>query len=170
MLNVRVMQVTSESGVSEDNEGEPDDYNDYEFDSDGDYSKIIIVTIPFFVILGPPVTYYICRFYTKRHVGFLRIMSLFYWFLFWIFALFAITCTFRSCGQYSKSQHIFDLFGFILMPIFWVVFIVESWLSRERFCIAKLKCTGPVLKHITRLKIEQPKITWTVKCYHYENR
>ena len=157
---------SQESGEGESQE----DSEEVEFDSDGDYAKFVVTAVLLVVILGPPVTYYFTHFYSKRQTGFLRITSLFYWILFWIFAPFTIACTSNNCGKYSKTQQIFDLFGFILMPIFWIVFQVDSWMSYERFQIARLKITEPVRKYIDRLKNQQPCVKWTAECYHYATR
>ena len=155
----------------ESGEGESEDESEeVAFDSDDDYARFVVTAVLFVVIVGPPATYYFTHFHSKRQTGFIRITSLFYWVLFWIFAPFTIVCVSNNCGQYSKTQRIFDLFGFILMPLFWIVFQVDSWMSHERFQIARLKIAEPVQKYIDRLKNQQPCVKWTAECFHYGTR
>ena len=154
----------------EPGEGGSEDQSEETMFEDGEYAKFVVTAVLFVVILGPPVTYYCTHFYSKHQTGFLRITSLFYWVIFWIFAPFTIACTSNNCGQFSKTQRIFDLFGFILMPLFWIVFQIDSWVSHERVQIAKLKITEPVLKYIDRLKNQQPCVKWSAECYHYGTR
>ena len=56
------------------------------------------------------------------------------------------------------------------MPFFWLIILIESWISRERELIIKLDKTKPIVSYIQDLKNASPKITWEVECYHYETK
>ena len=121
-------------------------------DSDLSYAKIIVCTLIFLVALGPPVIYYYFLFYTPYSLGFLRVTSLFYWVLFWLFLPFTIGCSATICNQYSKTLHVSNLMGLIFLPIFWLIILIETWISRERQCISKLHKTKPACGYVQDLR------------------
>ena len=171
ILMLIVVEVNTESGedvTSGDDEPLPD--GGETIDSDLDYSKLVLCAILFIVALGPLLIYYYSFFYSSHNVGFLRITSLFYWVLFWVAVPFAIGCSATHCNHDSKTLYIIHLLALIFMPFFWLIFLIESWISRERELIMKLDKTKPIVNYIQDLKNAPPKITWEVECYHFETK
>ena len=139
-------------------------------DSDLSYSKVALCVVLFTIALGPPLVYYFTFFYTSRSVSFLRVTSLFYWLLFWLFVPFTAGCSATHCNQQSKTLYVIYLLTLIFIPLFWLIILVESWISRERELICKLKNTKSVISYIQDLKNTSPKVSWEIQSYHYETK
>ena len=173
ILMLFVVDVNTESGedvTSGDDEPPPDGGDDEAIDSDLDYSKLVLCAILFIVALGPLLIYYYSFFYSSHSVGFVRVTSLFYWILFWACVPFTIGCSATHCDLQSKTLYVTHLLALICMPFFWLIILIESWISRERELITKLDKTKPIVSYIQDLKNAPPKITWEVECYHYETK
>ena len=128
-----VMRVEAESGdieVSSGNELDLDD-DDYDIESTFDYSKLTLCATLLIVVAGPPFLYYSSYLYTKHSQGFLRVMSLLYWGLFWLFLPFIIGYSATQCHQFTETLHITNMLALIFLPIFWLIMVTESWISRE---------------------------------------
>ena len=163
-----VNTVSGEDDSSGDDEPFPDDVGNLDtVDDDVLHSRLVLCVILFIVTLGPVLTYF-CTFSYSSQNGFLRITSLFYSVLFWVAVTFAIGCSATHCNHHSKALYIIHLLALIFMPFFWLIILIESWISRERELITKLDKTKPIVNYIQDLKNAPPKITWEVECYHFE--
>ena len=146
-----------------------DDENLDTADYDVFYSKLVLCAILFLVTLGPVLIYFYSFSYSSKN-GFLRVTSLFYWILFWASVPFTIGCSVSHCNLQSNILCITHLLALIFMPFFWLIILIESWISRERELITKLDKTKTILSYIQDLKNAAPKITWEVECFHYETK
>ena len=172
LLLLFVIEANTESGqdvTSGDDEPIRDDENLDTADHDVFYSKLVLCAILFLVTLGPVLIYFYSFSYSSKN-GFLRVTSLFYWILFWASVPFTICCTVTHCNLQSNILYITYLLALIFMPFFWLIILIESWISRERELITKLDKTKTILSYIQDLKNAAPKIIWEVECYHYETK
>ena len=171
ILFVREVNTESgEDGSSGDGEPLPDEVGNLDTaDDDVLYSRLVLCAVLFVVTLGPVLTYFYAFSYSSQN-EFLRITSLFYWVLFWVAVPFAIGCSATHCNHDSKTLYIIHLLALIFMPFFWLIFLIESWISRERELITKLDKTKPIVNYIQDLKNAPPKIIWEVECYHFETK
>ena len=98
----------------------------------------------------------------------LRILSLGFWILFWIGALFGITCSaVESCTRYSRSVDLLRWLCFFSLPIWWIFMIVESRFSRERRIISRLDDARFLERHLVTLTQARPIVRWHVEFFRY---
>ena len=172
LLLLFVIEANTESGqdvASGDDEPIRDDENLDTADYDVFYSKLVLCAILFLVTLGPVVIYFYSFSFSPEN-GFLRVTSMLYWILLWASVLFTIGCSVTHCNFQSNTLYTTHLLALIFMPFFWLIILIESWISRERELITKLDKTKPIVSYIQDLKNAPPKITWEVECYHYETK
>ena len=80
--------------------------------------------------------------------GYLRITSLVYSILSWLYIPFLFACSATKCGAYSDTLSYVIVMVFVSLPIMFVFILIECWKSRERQYIVKLGQTETVSKSV----------------------
>ena len=98
----------------------------------------------------------------------LRVLSLGFWVLFWMAALFGITCSaVESCNLNSKSVDLLRWLCFFSLPIWWIFMMVESRFSEERRIINNLDDVRFLDRHLETLTKARPIVRWHVEFFRY---
>ena len=98
----------------------------------------------------------------------LRVLSLGFWVLFWMAALFGITCSaVESCNLNSKSVDLLRWLCFFSLPIWWIFMMVESRFSEERRIINNLDDVRFLDRHLETLTQARPIVRWHVEFFRY---
>ena len=117
------------------------------------------------------VTVHCCSEKHKKYFQkFLRGISLLNWIIFWVSMAFLIL----SCEKVGKSifhgvENTEWVFGAAVV-VSWLVMMLESYVSRERWYIKHLGKKRSVLLDIGTMRNTQPTVMWTVVGYNYEDR
>ena len=106
----------------------------------------------------------------KYFQKFLRFLSLVNWFIFLLsLVLLVLSCERMAIELFVGVKVTEWVFGLIML-VSWLVMMIESYISRERWYIKHLGNKTAVMQRIETLKNTQPKIIWSVVGYNYEKR
>ena len=142
--------------------------------SEPDWLWIFNVGILVFMILFGSSMILLCSgMFTSRKCGvlmFLRITSLLYRMLFWIFSVFGTVCLSTSCQQYSRSLKVSAHVGLYALPLLWLLMLLESLMSSDFQYVSNQITVESVEQYVDDMSRVRPSVLWTVTCYHNERR
>ena len=114
------------------------------WDEPGWLFPIVLTLLIFIEVVGPTFIWAFCA----KMSGYLRITSLVYSVLSWLYIPFLFACSATKCGAYSDTLAYVIVVVFVSLPIMFVFILIECWKSRERQYIVKLGQTETVSKSV----------------------